>query len=330
MGLVGASPSQLAGLAAYLEGEQLCDAGETSTGMRRFASAFELAPELESEPWPAWAEACYRAGGARASVMVGRSGTAQIQPELRGGVSGDGYLRDDVSTQLSLAVSRRSFVILDDFASASALRAACEATYAAGFFHPPQAAAASRGGGRRQGGDLLCWLHPETIEHGWGTALHSLVARADAVAARLAKPMGIELGSRMRPMVSRYSRGAAFPWHVDANAGNGRVLSAVLYLAETWREADGGCLRLHPPEGSEAAGGAASGLADRPPESSPCQHAIDVAPLGGRMVFFAADARCPHEVLEVTSDAPRFAITLWYLSTQADRQAAGAEEPESP
>ena len=42
----------------------------------------------------------------------------------------------------------------------------------------------------------------------------------------------------------------------------------------------------------------------------------DVAPCSGRLLLFFADRSCPHEVLPVTSDVPRVAMTLWYIGSR--------------
>ncbi len=130
-------------------------------------------------------------------------------------------------------------------------------------------------------------------------------------------------------MLSRYGRGASFSRHVDADAGDGRILSAILYTSREWRPADGGCLRIHAPcAAPDGAGRDGSCRSSSPPTGAPQESSArhpaggadddavaDVAPLAGRLLLFLADGRCPHEVLPVCSDEPRYALTLWYLGT---------------
>ena len=147
---------------------------------------------------------------------------------------------------------------------------------------------------------------------------------------------GLELAapisSRKRPMVSHYGRGSAFARHIDSHAGDGRALSAVFYTSEGWEREDGGCLRIYKPA---CGGGAGAGAAAE--SSVNDAHAMadagddddddvvaDIAPVAGRLLLFYSDERCPHEVLAVRSDAPRFAITLWYV---ANRAATDCSQP---
>ena len=84
-----------------------------------------------------------------------------------------------------------------------------------------------------------------------------------------------------------YPPGTGYGRHLDCLRGDdARVVSAVFYLNEDWRPAEGGALRLH--------------LADR-------SHR-DIYPLSGNLLLFLS-AQFEHEVLPATRD--RMSIACW-------------------
>jgi len=88
-----------------------------------------------------------------------------------------------------------------------------------------------------------------------------------------------------------YDPGAFYRRHLDAfNGNNGRVLSAVLYLNEQWRDDEGGRLRLWPD----------------PDAATPV---MEVTPRAGTLVCFLSD-RIPHEVMEASRQ--RLSIAGWF------------------
>ena len=88
-----------------------------------------------------------------------------------------------------------------------------------------------------------------------------------------------------------YDPGAFYRRHLDAfNGNNGRVLSAVLYLNDRWRDDDGGRLRLWP----------------HPDAVVP---AMDVTPRAGTLVCFLSE-HIPHEVMEASRQ--RLSIAGWF------------------
>jgi len=90
---------------------------------------------------------------------------------------------------------------------------------------------------------------------------------------------------------ARYPIGSFYKRHLDQfHAVPHRIVTVILYLNESWTEADGGQLRMYFPQedGSE--------------------RLEDVLPLGGRLVVFLSE-EIPHEVLPTLKE--RISITGW-------------------
>jgi len=90
---------------------------------------------------------------------------------------------------------------------------------------------------------------------------------------------------------ARYPIGSFYKRHLDQfHAVPHRIVTVILYLNDSWMEADGGQLRMYFPQedGSE--------------------RVEDVLPLGGRLVVFLSE-EIPHEVLPTQKD--RISITGW-------------------
>ncbi|KAJ1407014.1 hypothetical protein B484DRAFT_456670 [Ochromonadaceae sp. CCMP2298] len=176
----------------------------------------------------------------------------------------------------------------------------------------------------------------------------------DALTASGEGPLLPELGpvtARSRAMVTCYpgadSRAAGdigggpglcrgYTRHCDNAVGNGRKLTAILYLNDDWREGSGGELRIFP-DFSRGPGGGSGVPGDAPSpgarvdrlrsllqgqrlwvehkQTMPVE--VTVAPLLNRLVLFWSDMRCPHEVLPCAF--ARRAVTLWFLDP-AERQ----------
>lgn len=102
------------------------------------------------------------------------------------------------------------------------------------------------------------------------------------------------------PMGTVYpgAKSARYMRHVDNGNGNGRLLTAIIYLNPEWKRDDGGQLRIFEP-----------GL-----ENMAVKY--ELPPLMNRLLLFWSDERCPHEVLSTTAD--RLAVTLWYYSEDPD------------
>ena len=90
---------------------------------------------------------------------------------------------------------------------------------------------------------------------------------------------------------ARYPIGSFYKRHLDQfHAVPHRVVTVILYLNESWTEADGGQLRMYFPQedGSE--------------------RIEDVLPVGGRLVVFLSE-EIPHEVMPTLKE--RISITGW-------------------
>lgn len=106
-------------------------------------------------------------------------------------------------------------------------------------------------------------------------------------------------------MVSCYEPGGFYRQHLDNPSGdddNGRVLTCVFYLNDSWRCEDGGALRVLPRCSSAYA-----------LSTQFCEQPIDYIPLANRLVVFES-ATVAHEVLPLAQGLgrPRYALTVWY------------------
>lgn len=93
--------------------------------------------------------------------------------------------------------------------------------------------------------------------------------------------------------------GSRYIKHCDNPNKNGRVLTAIMYLNQNWKQEAGGQLRIFP------------GLSRK--------EVIDVDPIFNRLLVFYSDTRTPHEVLP--SFSRRFAVTTWYFDERERRTA---------
>ena len=179
---------------------------------------------------------------------------------------------------VSTALAAQNFVVLDDFAGLAAcrgFRSGCETAWHSGeLFHPAKVAEPGRGvDGKRSAltrSDYLAWVDVGTAKGVSGAEgdvqraeLGHIVSCVDTLARALRdRLLGPEaVITRQRPQVARYGLGDAFARHCDnyCPAGqptggplcNGRWLTAVYYTSEDWQEADGGCLRIYRPQGSD-------------------------------------------------------------------------------
>ncbi|OQR91032.1 hypothetical protein ACHHYP_05018 [Achlya hypogyna] len=96
--------------------------------------------------------------------------------------------------------------------------------------------------------------------------------------------------TRQRAMVTCYpGQGASYIKHCDNPNGNGRKITAILYLNPHWTDTDGGELMIHRRESA----------------------LVTIEPVLDRLVLFFSDARVPHQVAPTA--VKRFALTVWYM-----------------
>lgn len=130
-------------------------------------------------------------------------------------------------------------------------------------------------------GDRTAWL---ATAHG-DAAETALLGRLGALRAALNASLFLGL-AEIEAHFALYPPGARYAAHRDRfRDDDRRVISAVYYLNEAWREADGGALLLHLD----------------PPRA--------LAPNGGRAVYFRSD-EVLHEVLPATRE--RLSVAAWF------------------
>jgi len=131
-------------------------------------------------------------------------------------------------------------------------------------------------------GDRIAWIDTASAV----ACEAALLATLEGL--RLDVNRGLALGAfELEAHYAIYPPGARYVRHVDRfRDDDARVLSVVAYLNDDWREADGGALRIHLPDG-----------------------AYDVLPEGGTVVAFLS-ASIEHEVLPARRE--RLAIAGWF------------------
>lgn len=112
--------------------------------------------------------------------------------------------------------------------------------------------------------------------------------------------------------------GCGYPLHIDnphhggLAVGDTRKLTCILYLNPTYRDGDGGELRLYLPSSMSM-----STSPDSEQNDTVCEELdiVDLSPEGGRLLLFWSD-EIPHEVLPTkgsrdNSALDRYALTVW-------------------
>ena len=287
------------------------------------------------------------------------------------------WLMDDSLAEINSRLETEHFVVIDGFltgAHTRSLRDEIKGAHEHGHLAPGVLAGGKAGDStqytmRDVRGDHVGWFDgTERLSSGvkWST-LPTAMKRADTLVNELGALRGSELASissRSKAMCTVYpGDDARYVRHVDNPDGNGRLLTALLYLNPEWEEGDGGELRVFRCLRGDAAGfvdcdgrslEAVDGFDTRVRKGESVDDGVpavdvaegvrdvatlggdgtekpvrltDVAPLGGRLVLFKSNARVPHEVL--AARAPRYAMTLWYFDKSevtAARAAPLSEE----
>jgi hypothetical protein len=131
------------------------------------------------------------------------------------------------------------------------------------------------------------------------------VEASTAVEARLTEALaGVHVASKAIKL-QRSRDGGCFPIHFDTDrAIDGRLVTAIVYLNDTWQPGDGGELRLYPfPRGP-----------------------VTIDPVSDRMVLFASRT-VAHRVLP--THRPRCCFTIWCSGTAGPGPAMSPASPWS-
>jgi SM-20-related protein len=197
---------------------------------------------------------------------------------------------EDLLDYISQAIYQNSYVVVDDFVDESYRKALLvEQT---DFLNQGQFKKAAVGKGDQKQvraeirSDEVLWMDP--------TALSPLQVvfweKIEELKQVLNRRCFLGLKS-FEGHFARYPIGSFYKRHVDQfHAVPHRIVTVILYLNDSWTEADGGQLRMYFPkdDGSE--------------------RIEDVLPVGGRLVVFLSE-EIPHEVMPTQKE--RISITGW-------------------
>ena len=334
----GAGGAARLAVKAYMDGEAACDAGCTKEGIKLMRRAIDMEAGLDQEEWPEWAQHL-RTGLERLAKHPPPHAIADV--DLKGLP-----IDAEQSDLIARRYAEQHFVVLDnaipsalcdqalsEIAREDIVEGGLELSTVYASTSPTAVSVALPE--RRSDRIRYLSLGEEGAAERWA-AVSEAVTCMDGIAKALKDRLPDELGdivARQRPMVSAYDEGAKFERHCDnhCSAGangeeadgeddddpdgydpalgycaNRRRLSAVLYcVPEDWSVKHGGTLRVYKPiaetggwEGDDAL--------------------VDVVPRRARLIFFASDQRCPHEVLPVCGKGVvRYALALWFLAPPA-------------
>mmetsp|Transcript_42892 Transcript_42892/g.100657 ORF Transcript_42892/g.100657 Transcript_42892/m.100657 type:complete len:837 (-) Transcript_42892:98-2608(-) len=213
----------------------------------------------------------------------------------------------EVLSTLSEQLDREGFVLVDDFLppqDVQLIRDANEELYRSEDMQPGLTTGGSDRVGLPHRGDMLRWVGyggttpAEQGTHLLADSIETLVGgmRDCSEAGSLVGKELSTLQFRSEMMLTCYpgSSRARYFRHSDNSSGNGRLVTAILYLNKGWQQGDGGELRLFNP-------GA---------QNMKVKH--EVQPIWNRLLLFWSTDRCPHEVLSACKD--RYAATVWYYN----------------
>lgn len=264
-----------------------------------------LIQNLELDPWPLLRELRYRTCLEYPKLDEWKEMEEKYFVPLRS-LKGPWWKQPEALDLLAKQLDEVGFVIIDDFLPENMARA-MKASNMKLYEESEMQEGATTGGSERVGiphrGDVLKWIGYDGeseasrcvsafVEH----IEQSMLAIGDAasmVAPEVARAVS-SVKWRSETMLTCYpgKNRARYFRHTDNSSGNGRLLTALVYLNENWQQGDGGELRLFYP--------GEKNLKVR----------MEVEPLWNRLLLFWSDDRSPHEVLSTCKD--RFAATVWF------------------
>jgi hypothetical protein len=192
--------ARLPAVRAYVEGESLCDEGQTTDGLAKLKEAIATAWELDLPEWPGWAECLYHQvthglvpSGAPPPPQLAAD-TSSSQPAVAAlACDGGGWWASEAAVAaIAGALRSRNHVLVDGFLGRDgglALRGAIEAAWEEGALQPAKVAQPGNGlNGQRSDrtrSDHIAWVDFAAAGTArWG-ALGTLVTQADSLVQAL-------------------------------------------------------------------------------------------------------------------------------------------------
>lgn len=197
-----------------------------------------------------------------------------------------------VLADAAAALADPGFAMVRDFldgATVAALRAETEAFRDGGILRE---AAVGRGGEKEVRseirGDRVLWLDPAALTEPQSRYREAL----ESVRVELNRSLFLGLFD-LEAHLASYAPGTFYKPHLDCHRGvSSRIVSAIVYLNDSWTAEDGGQLRLY-----------------TDPDSGVSGPAFDILPEPGKLVLFRS-ADFWHEVLPARRE--RFSLTGWF------------------
>jgi SM-20-related protein len=184
---------------------------------------------------------------------------------------------------IATALADEGWCVMPDFLSAAQTRALadeCRAIRDAQRLTPARVGALRTATPLR--GDSTHWFQADALS----APQRAFIDRLDALRMTLNRELMLGL-VECESHYAVYPPGAGYTRHLDRlRDSDARVVSAVFYLNEAWRAADGGALRLYLADGSSR----------------------DILPHAGTLLLFLS-AQFEHEVLPATRE--RMSIACW-------------------
>eukprot|EP00435_Cladocopium_sp_Y103_P048262 s157_g14.t1 len=273
---------------------------------------------LELDPWPLLRELRYRTCLEYPKLDEWKEMEQKYFEPLRS-LKGPWWKQPEALELLAKQLDEVGFVIIDDFLPENMARAV-KASNMKLYEESEMQEGATTGGSERVGiphrGDVLKWIGYDGeseasrcvsafVDH----IEQSMMAIGDAattVAPEVAQAVS-SVKWRSETMLTCYpgKNRARYFRHTDNSSGNGRLLTALVYLNENWQQGDGGELRLFYP-GAAGRHAGKDGISGK----KNLKVRMEVEPLWNRLLLFWSDDRSPHEVLSACKD--RFAATVWF------------------